>query len=93
MKVVPMIIRSMHKKYQLPTRRLVVLNVLYFLPDQRNLVNEFIYQTEDEIPCLPRIHRFLTYWQHHIEAVIKDVSVCNAGNAIATWRHGSLITA
>ena len=71
---------------------MVVIVVLYFLPDYRHLLNEFIFQTEDEIPHLPRTHRFLIHWQHNIAAVIKTVSVSNAGGNIAQWRHGTLIS-
>lgn len=85
-----MIRRHMHEKYRLPDRRLVTIEVLYYLPDYTSLLNSYIWQTEDEIPYLPRIHRFLIYWQHNIDAVIKDVSVCNAGNTVAAWRHGTL---
>jgi uncharacterized protein Usg len=85
-----MIIRSMHEKYRLPDRRLILVKVLYFIPDYRHLLNEFTWQTEDEVPTLPRLHRFLRYWQQNIDAVIKDVSVANAGTAIVQWRHGGL---
>lgn len=88
-----MIIQLMHRKYRLPDRRVVLLNVLYFMPGCESLLQEFIWQVEDEVPDLPRVHRFLCHWQHHIDAVIKDVSVSNGGAAIACWRHGELFEA
>jgi uncharacterized protein Usg len=69
---------------------LVTIQVLYYVPRCQFVLNTFTWQTEDEVPGLPRIHRFLTYWQHNIEAVIKEVSVSDAGSAVARWRHGNL---
>ena len=52
-----------------------MVNVNYFLPDYVNLVQEFIWQTEDYVPKLPRVHKFLNYWHKEIDAVINEVSI------------------
>ena len=52
-----------------------MVNVNYFLPDYINLVQEFIWQTEDYVPKLPRVHKFLNYWHKEIDAVINEVRV------------------
>ena len=56
-------------------KHLVLVNVNYFLPDYVNLVQEFIWQTEDYVPKLPRVHKFLNYWHKEIDAVINEVSI------------------
>ena len=56
-------------------KHLVLVNVNYFMPDYNSIVQEFIWQTEDYIPQLPRTHKFLIYWKDNIDAVINEVSV------------------
>lgn len=53
----------------------VCVNILYFMPDQRHLVNEFIWTTIDLKPKLPRVTRFIDYWHNRIEAKIKDIII------------------
>lgn len=55
--------------------RLVTVNVLYYMPDHRHILNEFIWQTLDLRPRYPRIERFLDHWRREIEAVIKEVKI------------------
>jgi len=45
------------------------------MPDHKSLVQEFIWQTMDIPPELPRIHKFLSYWHDHIEATIAEIYV------------------
>ncbi len=59
--------------------RIVTVNVLYFIPDYRSLLNVFTWQTVDIKPRYPRIHRFLDYWQSEIDAVIKEVTIHENG--------------
>jgi uncharacterized protein Usg len=53
----------------------VCVNVLYYLPDQKHLVNEFIWTTIDLKPKLPRVTRFIDYWHKEIDAKIKDIII------------------
>lgn len=32
-----------------------------------------MWQTEDIAPRLPRIHKFLNYWQENIDGLIKEI--------------------
>lgn len=57
---------------------IVTIDVLYYMPDYSDIVQEFIWQTNDIVPDLPRVHRFLNYWKDNIEAVIKEVSISYA---------------
>ena len=56
-------------------KHLVLVNVNYFMPDYNSIVQDFFWQTEDYIPQLPRIHKFLIYWKDNINAVINEVSI------------------
>ena len=51
------------------------VQVVYYMPDYLNLVNEFIWQTRDQLPDYPRIERFLEYWDKNIDGPIKDVFI------------------
>ena len=62
------------------TKSVVTVDVFYFLPDYTNILQEFIWQTEDIVPQYPRVHEFLNYWKDNINAVISEVIVVNADN-------------
>ena len=51
------------------------VQVVYYIPDYLNLVNEFIWQTRDQLPDYPRIERFLDYWDKNIDGPIKEVYI------------------
>ena len=57
----------------------VLVNVRYWMPDYNNILQEFIWQTDDYIPKLPRVHKFLNFWYKEIDAVISEVYV-SVGN-------------
>ena len=70
---------------------IVTVNVLYFLPDYHDIVQEFVWQTLDVRPRYPRIQRFLDYWRREIDAVIKEVVISDSQHASRDWRHGIII--
>jgi len=45
------------------------------MPDYQNILQEFIWQTDDYIPQLPRVHTFLNFWHEEIDAVVSEVFV------------------
>ena len=51
------------------------MQVVYYIPDHLYLVNEFIWQTEDQQPDYPRINKFLDYWDKNIDGPIKEVYI------------------
>ena len=68
---------------------LVTVNVLYYMPDHQHILNEFLWQTLDLRPKYPRIHKFLDYWRREIDAVIKEVTICDIPDPdVKKWRHG-----
>ena len=64
---------------QLQGGRLTTAEVLYYMPAHPSLLQSFLWQTMDEAPNFPRIHRFLDYWRREIDAVIHSVSIGGAG--------------
>ncbi len=51
------------------------VQVVYYIPDYLELVNEFIWQTQDQLPDYPRITSFLEYWDKNIDGPIKEVYI------------------
>lgn len=64
---------------QLRGSRLTTAEVLYYMPDHPQLLQRFLWQTDDVAPEFPRIHRFLDFWRAEIEAVIHSVTVSAVG--------------
>ena len=64
---------------QLNGRRLTTAEVLYYMPAHPSLLQSFLWQTLDEAPDFPRVHRFLEFWRREIDAVIHSVSVGGVG--------------
>ena len=58
----------------------VVLGIIYYMPDYSNILNEFTWSYDDHVPELIRTKRFLHYWRHNIDAVIKEVKLGVGGN-------------
>ena len=56
-------------------KNVVTVDILYYMPDFNDIVQEFIWQTPDITPELPRVHKFLNHWHKNIDAVIKEVQV------------------
>jgi uncharacterized protein Usg len=59
----------------LKRKELVLVGVIYYMPDYKNLVNEFYCQFDDIVPDIPRVHQFLNYWKTNVHAIIKDIRV------------------
>ena len=59
-------------------KRLVTLNILYWMPDYNNILQQFIWQTKDIVPEYPRVHKFLNFWHKEIDAVIAEVQIVDS---------------
>lgn len=59
---------------------LVTIDIFYYIPDYPSLVNEFIWQTEDYVPSIPKVHKFLKYWKNNNLAVVKEILICHSDN-------------
>ena len=54
---------------------IVTVNVFYWMPDYQNVLQQFIWQTDDVRPEYPRVHKFLNYWHDNIDAVIEEIKI------------------
>ena len=61
----------------LKRKSIVTLNILYWMPDYQDILQEFVWQTRDVKPEYPRVHKFLNYWHENIDAVISEVLLCD----------------
>ncbi len=66
-------------------RELVTLGVFYYRPDYIHLLNALYWQCDDWVPGLPRVHRFLDYWNDNIDAQIAEVVWTST--TCCDWRH------
>lgn len=69
--------------------QIVTVDIFYYIPNT-HIINEFIWQTEDIVPKLPRIHKFLTYWKSDVQAVVNEIIISYAWNNI--MRNATLYT-
>jgi len=60
---------------------LVTLDIFYYIPDYPMLVNEFVWQTEDIVPDIPRVQRFLKFWKENNLAVINQILISHSGSS------------
>ncbi len=67
----------------------VTVSVVYWMPDYRNILNEFIWQTEDHIPEYPRLLRFLNHWKDNVCAPISEVRIMNG--PLPSWRAPNIM--
>ena len=63
---------------------IVTVSVFYWMPDYQNVLQQFIWQTDDVRPEYPRVHKFLNYWHDNIEAVISEVNI--ADNYVTSYK-------
>jgi uncharacterized protein Usg len=64
---------------QLRGHRLTTAEILYYLPDFRDILQTFIWQDYDLAPKFPKLIRFLDFWSHNLEGPLATVRVAHAG--------------
>lgn len=60
---------------------LITTNVYYYIPDYPGLVNMFLFQCEDYIPDIPKIHKFLKYWKDNDLAKVQEIIISYSNNS------------
>ncbi|HRJ70354.1 MAG TPA: protein usg [Beijerinckiaceae bacterium] len=65
--------RQQMKGYGLTTAQ-----ILYRMPDYRNLLQEYIWQDYDLAPHFPELKKFLEFWQDNLEGPLVSVTICQA---------------
>lgn len=53
----------------------VTVDIFYYMPDHQNILQEFVWQTNDIVPEMAKVHKFLNFWHKNIEAVISEILV------------------
>lgn len=62
---------------QLEGYRLTTAEILYHMPDHPALLQTFVWQALDIAPRYPVLHRFLGFWESHIEGRLHSVRVAH----------------
>jgi uncharacterized protein Usg len=57
---------------------LLTAEIHYWLPDHPSLLQQFVWQTLDEAPRFPALHRFLDHWRREIEATIHEIRIAHS---------------
>ena len=68
------------------SKQLVTVDIFYFMPGYQNLIQEFVWQTEDIVPEMYRTHKFLDYWHHNIDAIVQEVMIMTNDKKIGSYR-------
>lgn len=58
---------------QLHGYSLTTAEILYHMPDHRHLIQSYIWQEYDEVPELPRLHKFLDFWARNLDGPLHSV--------------------
>ena len=67
--------------------RLASVKVIYSLPDYKNVLNEFWWQTMDVPPKYPKVKTFVDYWNDYIEGRIKSLEIGHQEEYGNQWRR------
>ena len=59
--------------------RLTTAEILYHMPDHPSLLQGYVWQHYDTAPDLPRLNKFLEFWQHNLDGKLHAVRVATAG--------------
>jgi uncharacterized protein Usg len=64
---------------QLRGYSLTTAEILYYLPDHRELLQSFVWQDYDMAPRFPRLIRFLDFWTRNLDGPLASVRVAHRG--------------
>jgi uncharacterized protein Usg len=57
---------------------LTTAQIIYHLPDNQALLQEFLWQEYDLFPAFPGLIKFLAFWEEKIEGPLHSVTVAHA---------------
>ena len=63
---------------QLQGYGLTTAQILYRMPDFRNLVQEYLWQEYDLSPEYPELRKFLDYWRKNLDGPVVSVTITHA---------------
>lgn len=57
---------------------LTTAEIMYRMPDFRDILQTFIWQDYDVAPSFPRLVKFLDFWSHNLDGPLTSVRVAHA---------------
>lgn len=57
---------------------LTTAEIMYRMPDYRDILQTFIWQDYDLAPKFPRLIKFLDFWAHNLDGPLASVRVAHA---------------
>ena len=57
---------------------LATAEILYRMPDARDLLQTYVWQEYDLAPKFPRLKAFLAFWDRELEGPIHTVTLCHS---------------
>ena len=58
---------------------LTTAEIMYRMPDHRDLLQMFVWQDYDLAPRFPRLVKFLDFWSHNLDGPLASIRVAHAG--------------
>lgn len=58
---------------------LTTAEIMYRMPDYRDILQTFVWQDYDLAPKFPKLIRFLDFWSHNLDGPLASVRVAHAG--------------
>jgi uncharacterized protein Usg len=58
---------------------LTTAEIMYRMPDYRDILQTFIWQEYDLAPKFPRLIKFLDFWAHHLDGPLASVRIAHSG--------------
>jgi uncharacterized protein Usg len=58
---------------------LTTAEIMYRMPDFRDILQTFIWQDYDLAPRFPRLIKFLDFWSHNLDGPLASVRVSHVG--------------
>jgi uncharacterized protein Usg len=58
---------------------LTTAEIMYRMPDYRDILQTFIWQDYDLAPRFPKLIKFLDFWSHNLDGPLASVRVAHTG--------------
>lgn len=55
--------------------RLTLAEILYHLPDYHGILQTYVWQEYDYLPNLPKLHKFIEFWEFNIDGKIHSINI------------------
>lgn len=64
---------------QLQGYRLATAEIVYRMPDHRDILQTYVWQDYDIAPKFPVLRKFLDFWQHNLDGPLHRIRVASTG--------------